>query len=179
MTARRAAVLAGVLGAAVLPGACSALEDTPPPCPEVRLLDEGQRLVRYRPGEGRDVTDMVAEARLVGYQGSCAYTDTGVDLLLAPVFEVEKGPAADSDSATVPWFVALPAFHPDPAAKRLFRATVPFPDNTGRVRYREGQVRVVMPLDDPRRQGPEQTVYLGLQLSREQLDRQRRQRQGE
>ena len=73
-----------------------------PACPKVRLLQDADKVTVYRPGPGRDITDILYEARLEGFSGDCEYVGDGgvfheVVLSLRAKFNLVRGPA---DSAT-------------------------------------------------------------------------------
>ena len=170
---RPLAVLAVLAAGGVLAGCAdlSEMTEAPPPCPPVELVPDASRMTRFADG-GRDITDMAWQAELDGYQGSCKYSDSGVNLQLAVIMSVQRGPAG-GDAAEVPYFVAVPAFYPADGAKQVFTARVPFTNNAGQARFRDGEVSIDIPLDDPA-DGPNTPVYLGLQLDREQFERLRR-----
>lgn len=147
-----------------------------PPCPPVVVLKDAASLVRYRPGPGRDVTDVLFRADLVDFRGLCKYNRkrTEVDIDLSVVFDVRRGPANTTRKATFDYFVAIPYFYPAPQGKQVFPISVSFKGNRTRLRYRD-RVDLVIPLD-PKRLRDKYTVYLGFQLTPEEVEANRRRR---
>lgn len=140
-----------------------------PACPDVLTLRDAGSMVRYREGPGRDLTDVVFEARVAGFSGECDYAKdrSSVTLDLGVAFEVLRGPANESRTATFEYFVAVPAFHPAPQGKQNFTATVEFTGNTGRMRTGE-RIKLVIPMEKGKT-GEDYPVYVGFQLSEEEL----------
>ncbi|SDE05144.1 hypothetical protein SAMN05421720_1035 [Rhodospira trueperi] len=141
------------------------------PCPPVRMEATTVDLTRFRPGPGRDLTDVVLEAELTGYQGECQYDDdeqsVRVDLVLA--FSASLGPAATERQQAFEYYVAIPRFYPDPRGKQVFESTIVFPENTNRVRYVGEELSIEVPLgaDGAAAEVP---VYIGFQLTPEQIE---------
>ena len=111
-------LLKAVLPALALPmalAACGGGSSQPAPvggapCPRIAILADGADLTRYREGAGRDLTAMVVDARVTGFEARCDFagSDRGVlDVRIVPRFEAERGPAATARSVDLPWFVAL------------------------------------------------------------------------
>ena len=48
-----------------------------PACPTVRFLRDADKVTVYRPGSGRDITDILYEAKLEGFVGDCEYVGDG------------------------------------------------------------------------------------------------------
>jgi hypothetical protein len=106
---------AGLAAAAlVLLGGCSA-QTTPAdvgqaPCPRIAILADGADLTRFRPGAGRDLTGMVLDARIAGFQARCDFTGRDrrvLEVRVTPLFAVERGPAAGGNAVDLPWFLVL------------------------------------------------------------------------
>ncbi|MCS6853141.1 MAG: hypothetical protein NZ523_00085 [Elioraea sp.] len=144
-------------------------------CPEIGGTAETSDLRRYR-GAGRDLTDLVVEARLTGVTGRCEPLQRrrpGVRIALSPAFEVMRGPASSGRALTVPYFVAVA----DPLgripAKQVFEIPVEFPANRSRLRVSGEEVTVDLPLRSGER-ASDYTVLVGFQLSEEELATNRR-----
>lgn len=152
---------------------CSLIEPPPPPiCPDVRIDKATARLVQFR-GGGRDITDIAHDIRLIGFSGDCVHTDDGVELTLYAEFLARRGPAGGREG-NFDYFVAIPRFAPRPAGKEVLEVDFVYPDVTApRVRLRDEEVRILIPV--PEGESPSAyPVYLGLQLTRDQLDYNRR-----
>jgi hypothetical protein len=108
----RGVAMAGVAGLPLALAACGSSAPDPgqAPCPRIAILADGADLTRFRPGAPRDLTAMVVDARLTGFDARCDYAGRdrrAVEVLITPRFEAERGPAADGRSVDLPWFVVL------------------------------------------------------------------------
>jgi hypothetical protein len=164
---RRGVLIAGV---AALLAAC-ATDKPVPPCPPVRIDDMTAALTKFRDDRGRDLTDVVYEVRVVGYKGFCKFDKKGrgVDVSMDLVLDVASGPAATSEDITIPYFVALPQFFPQPEGKRVFEVHHHLQPGAGRrARIEEHDVHTYIPL---KKEEPAAAfdVYVGLQLTPEEL----------
>ncbi len=156
-----------LLAALALAGCSSTGDSAGPACPPVKILDEARTVTQFK--DGRDVTDAVYEAEILGYKGSCQYGEKGVNVRVSVAFKVGLGPAADSRTVKIPYFVAVPDFYPAESAKKKLTLKVPFPKGQDVIRLRDGEIGLDIPLDKPG-QGAETPVVVGFQLSPEQLD---------
>jgi len=166
-----------VLALAALAAGCAVLDPpVQPPCPPILVLKDAAQLVRYRPGPGRDVTDALFDANVANFQAKCKYdrkrTKVNVDLYVD--FDVRRGPANTTRKAAFDYFVAIPKFYPAPQGKRVFTTTAAFKGYQTRLRYRD-HVELAVPLD-PKRPRDEYAVYLGFQLTPEDVEANRRRR---
>lgn len=141
------------------------------PCPPVRLEATTSEMTRFRPGPGRDLTDVVMTAELTGYQGACEYgdDDNTVRVELQLGFRAALGPAAESRRQSFDYFVAIPRFLSDPAGKQVFGTELEFPENVDRVRYAGEEVSVTVPVGEGE-SALDYPVYIGFQLTPAQAD---------
>jgi len=176
MTARRSApalFLLLLLLAAPALSACSGLfsrgEDRP--CPPIRIDRAAATLTHFNPGGGRDLTDVALEAELTGFQGTCEYDDDdrAVEVEVTLDFAAVLGPGARSRQQPIQYFVAVPRYFPNPVGKRVFEAVLTFPENTDRIRYVGETLQLRLPLDLGE-SGSAYPVYLGFQLTPEELE---------
>ena len=160
----------GVLAAATLVlASCSALEDEARyPCPKVFILGDAGNMVRFKPGPGRDITDIVFEARIANFSGSCEYEKGGVDIELVVRIDVQRGPASPDRRIAFDYFVAIPAFRPQPDAKRVLPVQGAFEENQTRLVYQD-EVKMFIPLDKPV-EGVNTEVVIGFQLSEDEIE---------
>lgn len=145
-----------------------------PPCPKIFLSSDISTLTRFRPGGGHDLTDIDFQAELLGYSGSCKYEKNKLTITLAVGFGVTRGPAS-SREARFNYFVAIPKLYPSPAAKVDFDVAYPFPQGAARGEFKD-EVEVDIPLAE-RNTGPSNEIYIGLQLTVEELEYNRKQRE--
>lgn len=154
-----------LLGLAGILGGCAGAK--PPPCPNFLILGQGGELVKFRPGPGRDVTDILFEAKITDFRGSCGHDDDEVSISLAVVFDIRRGPANLDRKAAFEYFVAIPKFFPRKEGKGTFPVAAPFKENQSRVFFRD-ELEMRIPLR-PKEVGADYEVYLGLQLTPDEL----------
>ena len=86
-----------VVALALLSAGCGTVFDRtpPPPCPPILILKDAGYLTRYKPGAGKDITDVLFQGRIIDFKGSCAYNSkrTEVELDVNLAFELSRGPA--------------------------------------------------------------------------------------
>lgn len=144
----------------------------PPKCPVIRILADGAHLTKFKPGPGRDITDVLYTVDLVNYQGSCGYRDkdTHVETAIKVMFDIDRGPANLDGLGEISYFVAV-----ENRAKQAFSTKFKFPASTPKLR----QVDEELSIDIPIREGdtPQNTtIWLSLQLTPDELDYNRRNR---
>ena len=131
-------------------------------------------VTQFVPGGGRDLTQVRSSGRIGGVDLACDYDDKGVDVELKVRFVVERGPADQERKADIQYFVAVEDGPGNLTAKQVFDLEVPFEGNIRRVaRIDELSLRIPTP-----KQGFRDTrVLVGFQLSPEQLEYNRSQKQ--
>lgn len=167
-TAARLAALAGL----ALLSACSSKEDQPnPSCPSVLILADAEHFTQFRPGRGRDVTDIIAEGSITGFKGTCQFGkhNATLEMTLSVSFDLLRGAANTDGTVNFPYFVAVPSMYPDPAGKAVIPASVQFPGNLSKVRYADEEISLSLPLSE-NLTGASYEVIIGFQLDKDQLD---------
>ncbi|MCD6073375.1 MAG: uncharacterized protein K0Q70_258 [Rhodospirillales bacterium] len=174
--------------AAVSLGALTGCSDTglfgskivPPSCPTASILEDANRITVYRPGPGRDIADIVYEARLLGVEGDCAYeidkkgkttvetTYKSVTMNMRPRFIVTPGPALTGFSIPIHYFVAMPEFYPNPEGRADFSRNVETSSARTQVDVTDANIDIRVPLNEKRR-GESIGVFIGFVLTDEQL----------
>jgi hypothetical protein len=161
MTIRAAAPLALALSLA----ACAApgRDEFPPVCPVVRGLPTAQDLAMYRPGGGRDLTDVQLEGSILAAQGKCQQGGSPriVDTTLAIQMRFQRGPAAPTRQANIRYFVAV-ARGDDILNKRVFVVPVVFPPNVDAVTITTQPVELLLPVGKDR-SAAGYTIWVGFQ----------------
>jgi len=152
----------------------------PPSCPTATILEDANRITVYRPGTGRDIADIVYEARLLGVEGDCSYeidkkgrttTETtykAVKMNMRPRFVVTPGPALTGFSMPVEYFVAMPEFYPKPEGRAEFSRSVETSPARTQVDVTDANIEISVPLNEKRR-GEAIGVFIGFVLTDEQL----------
>lgn len=189
LKSKRVFKLAVFTGLGLLLAGCGSAQDVNPwakkypvpACPKIQLLKDTDTITAYRSGPGRDITDILYEADLKGFAGECEYIGekgiySAVNVTLKVGVEISRGPAERSEIVGVSYFVAIPEFYPKPQGRQIFTAKVKFPENRNTMRIRDEEVSLSIPLNKTRK-GPDTKVYIGFQLTPEQLELNRQKRQ--
>ncbi|WP_193367342.1 hypothetical protein [Pelagibius marinus] len=162
---RRSGLLFGLAAGLLLAGCASEPETRP--CPEVRVLTDAARQVKFS-GQGRDLTDVLFEASIETGRLVCEYDDNVLDVDLQVQVIGSRGPANSDRLANISYFVAVARTDQTILARQSFDIAIPFPGNRTRVSGLEeiGQVITLQGNED----GGDYLIYVGLDLTREELD---------
>lgn len=168
----RRAVLSAVLAATTVAlTACSGDDSRPPPCPVVVLARDADRLTRFE-GSGRDLTDVVFETTIRNIDIACAYDDNEIEAALRLLFVVTRGPADTSRRAEFGFFVAIADREQNILAREPFELAADFPGNKTEVLLID-EIDPTIPLAEGKN-GADYVIYVGLSLSRDEVDYNRR-----
>lgn len=147
-------------------------KEEPRSCPRVSLLNDATRITLYRDGPGRDLTDVVTEARVDIAAVGCKYDDRHVTVIAQITFRAQRGPAATGREADLPFFVAITDSGQDVLAKQEFATRIEFPEGQSRAGVIE-EMEQRIPLPDPKTSGPGFEILVGFQLTEKQLEENR------
>lgn len=145
----------------------------PPACPTIVIVNDTAELTAFRPGPGRDLTDVVLDARLDRFDGTCE-TDLEddrsgqVDVDLQLFFEATRGPADQSREGRFDYFVAIAERGGAILAKKVFETEFEFEGNRNRIGIVE-ELTQEIPLR-PGKLGDDFDIFVGFQLTPEQLE---------
>lgn len=140
-------------------------------CPEVFILKDAEKLTRFKPGPGRDNSDIRFEAMVSDFRGECDYNqDRGawiakVELLIQ--ISVNRGVANPSGDIAFEYFVVLPDFEGKPGGKQIFSVNSAFEEGSKKRIYQDS-VKLLIPLKTPKK-GAQTEIVLGFQLTRDEL----------
>lgn len=173
-----------VAGLVLAVSACSLVKKEDPSggqeCPQVRMDRDTAKLTVFRDGPGRDLTDVVYTAEIADYNGDCTFVKdkekgtTTVNMRMKVLFAISKGPAETAADNRLEYFVAIPAFYPAQSAKQVMPVQFKYPDtNVVTMMVRDEEIRMTLPLKDMKTK--DMPVYVGFQLSPDQLAYNRRQ----
>jgi hypothetical protein len=169
--APRAALLAALLP--LLADCGPARNQFAPACPGTAILGDAADFSAYRasnaPGGGRDLTDLVLQARVSGIGGTCKPGDDKSHLAVAVSISIDlaRGPAMTGRQADVPIFMAV--VQGDTVLdKHVYLMRAVFPANVDRVTLTPGEVDLSLPIT-PEKSGASYTILAGFQLTPEQL----------
>ncbi|RAU23510.1 hypothetical protein CU669_04095 [Paramagnetospirillum kuznetsovii] len=144
-----------------------------PPCPPIYILSDVAKVTKFRPGSGRDLTDVELEAEIIAFKGDCSYDDKGGEVVMRLSFDVNRGPASTSPNAELTYFIAIPKFYPAPEAKAVFTIPVVFPEGMNQARTTDDDVVLRLPVKNKEIIN-DYEIYLGFQVSPEDLEAMRR-----
>lgn len=157
--------LLGPCSLAVLLAACAG-EEVVPPCPQLQLLKDTDRLVKFV-GEGRDLTDVEFEAALRAPFLSCDYDDDVVESVVTLNLVALRGPADDDRMARITYFVAIADRDKHVLTREEFEVEIPFEGNqTQVVATEEVEPRIPLQAEET---GADYRVYVGLRLTPDEL----------
>ncbi len=137
-------------------------------CPRAGILKDADAVTKFRPGPGRDLTDVIYQAQLVNLKATCKYGRKGVTVDMTLALAAERGPAIRTSKATLEYFVAITGPGGDILAKELFATPVTFPNNVTRARVAD-ELQQIIPL----RRGASAAnhrIIVGFQLQRAELE---------
>ena len=156
---RRAAILATLACAAL--AACAGDDEPPPPCPDVVNVTGATSLVRFN-DKGRDLTDVIFEARLRDTALICEYDDNVIEADMRVSIEAMRGPANPERLARFAYFVAIATRDREILAREEFPLEIPFPGNQTRIAaIEEISQRIPLKRDET---GNDYVIYVGLAL---------------
>ena len=164
---RRASLLA--LAAALLTAGSVTAQIREIPCPPIVVAPEVARLIGYRPGPGRGPTDMSYSASFQQPAARCGIRGNNLIVAMRIGIDVRRGPANLNRRADFAYFAAITDATGRVIGKEIFPADVPFGDRPGIRLIEELEQVIPMRGADP----SAYKLYLGFQLSREQLRRNR------
>jgi hypothetical protein len=154
------------LAAALLLASCASEPETRP-CPQVVVLADAARQVKFS-GPGRDLTDVVFEATIQAVRLVCEYDENVLDVDLQVRVVAARGPANGDRLANINYFVAVAQTDQTVLARQSFDIAIPVPGTRTQVSGLEeiGQV-ITLPAGLT---GKDYRIYLGFDLTPEELE---------
>ncbi|MDH5749354.1 MAG: hypothetical protein OEY85_08585 [Rhodospirillales bacterium] len=175
---------AGLFGLLFILSGCSLFEkeQAQPICPTVSILSDASTVTKFQDGLGRNLIDEISRGEIKTIESSCSYESEGktgnqnVIMSLALVIVAERGPANRDRLARFDYFVSV--MDPERAIlnKETFALQPEFSGNQTRVQFKDEPVALKIPVPQGRR-GTDFRVYVGFQLSRQELEYNQRQRE--
>lgn len=137
-------------------------------CPRVEVVGDLSRLVKFRDGPGRDLSDVLYSARIDDVKSSCKYDKTGVTIDMIVSLVGERGRAgAGAAKSDVSYFVAITDRTQNIVAKRVFTSPFEFSDAGSATISDELDQRIPLAPTAP---GSDHTLIVGFQLTPEEID---------
>lgn len=172
---KRIPIASGLLVAASLVlAACAKDAEEQVACPGVEVLQDLGEMVRFQPGPGRDVTDVLLEAWVDGVGGECFLGGNELTVDLNVRIGTRRGPATKTDKARIGYFVAITDPNRNVLVRERFETTAPF-SSRKTILFED-----ILDLNIPLRPGMQTdgfSIYVGLELSEQELAYNRRKRQ--
>ncbi len=168
----------GMITVAAIAGLTAACMGTPStPCPSVSILGETSEVTLFAEGRGQDLTDVVYRASIERVASNCDYTRSGdtVTSTVAARLVATRGPAAQVSQETLVYFVAVVDKDQKVLARELFDSTFTFQANQRQAAAIE-EIEQIIPIRGDLR-GLDYEVLVGFQLTPEQLEFNRQERQ--
>lgn len=156
-------------------------EEPPPPCPRISILGDAATITKFRPGPGRDLTDVLYEGVVTNVTGRCTYANGGkganraLSMKVVLVIEAARGPANRDGRAAFSYFVGITDSSRNVLNKERFNVRMLFPGNRTRLVITDNPVTLEIPVKAGQ-SGRDFTIFVGFQLSREDLEYNRRAR---
>jgi hypothetical protein len=144
-------------------------------CPPVSILPEAASITRYAEGAKRTILDVNFSGQIIGFKGKCFYEldpNTGkgtVEINVITKFRIKRGAADRSQQANFQYFVSIVNDDGYILEKQIFPYSVKYNKNRTWAKDEDSPVELSMPLRAGKT-GQDYTVYVGFQLSQEELE---------
>lgn len=165
----------GALAVALLLAACGGGSEEPVvvrACPTVTVLADAAAVTRYRPGRGRDLTDVVTDARVTSARGECTFGRRDVTMNLSVSFSFAIGPANRDRAVALSYFVAIVDPSSNVVAREEIAVQLQMPVNQSSAGYSE-ELEPRIPYTD-RANLVGYRIFVGLVLTPEEAQARRR-----
>ena len=142
-------------------------------CPQVEIIEELSALHEFKKPSKPSQETRISSVTLINIESRCSYSAKSVTVDLKLAFEGNLGPkakqrASDTPFFSYPFFIAVTSPGGDILAKEVFAASMTYkPDQTQHAYYES--LRQMIPIGN-RARGKRYKVLIGLQLSQDQLD---------
>jgi hypothetical protein len=173
LPARSTALLAALVGLAGCGFFGSGSDDKLPPiCPSLRLLPDAADVTRYR-SSARDLTEIVADARISAVPAQCARDSTNVVKTTLQVrVSITRGPAATTRQAAFGYVVTV-LDGEQIVDQQDYSVQATFPSNVDRLDVTGDQIRLLFPVS-AQKPASAYKIYVALRLTPEELEDNRR-----
>jgi hypothetical protein len=144
-------------------------------CPPVLILPEAASITRYAKGAKRTILDVNFSGQITGIKGKCFYefdpkTGEGtVEINVLTKFKMKRGAANRSQQANFQYFVSIVNNDGYILEKQIFQYSVQYNKNRTWAKDEDSPVELSIPLRAGKT-GQDYTVYVGFQLSQEELE---------
>ena len=163
-----------IVATALLLAGCSSKADearAAVSCPKAYIVGDASQMTRFKPGPGRDPTDVQFRADVMQATNTCKFSRDSAVIDTNVTLAIQEGPAAENRRASFNYFVALIGPDNRILARQEFTADYRFEGNRTRL---AGVEELTQRASFPPEQGPGYRVAVGLALTPEELDYNRR-----
>jgi len=142
-------------------------------CPDYLVIADAANLVRFRDGPGRDLIDVDFETEIIRVQLACTST---LEVEVFVFFRAERGPANRSRKGRFDYFISVVDRDNKILYREAFAINIGFPGNKTRLLLKSESVTLEIPIT-PKRASRSYRIFAGLELSRDELEFNRRRRE--
>lgn len=136
-------------------------------CPQILIPLDTERVTRFAPGTGRDITDVVLEAEVKFLSGECSLEEDQIVMAFPIAVRGQRGPAENDGVESMDVFLAVSTPNREVLARRQLPMTLTFEGNRTTM-VSSDTVTVTIPRDD-QQTVDDFIVFLGMALSEEEL----------
>ena len=136
-------------------------------CPEILIPLNTERVTRFAPGTGRDITDVVLQAEVKFLSGECSLEEDNITMTFPIAVRGERGPAERDGVEVMDVFLAVATPDRKILTRREIPMTLPFEGNRTTI-VSSDIVTVNIPRDE-QQTVDDFLVFMGLALSRDEL----------
>lgn len=137
-------------------------------CPKGFTIGDASTMTRFRPGPGRDPTDVLFQAQILQVGTACSFSKSGVEIDTRITLGVQEGPAAKDRTASFGYFVAILDAQRKVVARREFSTDFKFEGNRTRLAGMEELVENVPGLKE--KDAPGYQIAVGLLVTPQELE---------
>lgn len=162
---RRSGLLLALAG--LLLAACNQPPDKLITCPNIRIPQDTERVTRFAPGDGRDITDVVLQAEVKFLSGECPIDEEEIEMTFPIAVRGLRGPADTDGVEDINVFIAVTTRDREVLQRRELPLTLRFEGNRNSI-VSSDTVTVTIP-KTPEQGSKNFLVFIGLVLSSEEL----------
>ena len=135
-------------------------------CPTVQVVEElGTAHKFFDISDPKDY-NLIAQTRIAKVESNCNYSGKSTEANIRLSFEGQRGPQAQDNQFTYPFFVAVTAPNGKILAKEVFDTQLQFNGVNSATAYED--VRQIIPIAN-QNDGPDYKILIGFQLTQDQL----------
>lgn len=139
-------------------------------CPPIGAFKEAETLTRFRPGPGRDLTDVRFDAKIGRTVGLCKVTQSTLTAEVNAGIELfaSRGPALEQRKVPLEYFIAIQAPNGKIASRQSFAVEVDFGKGLQEARLLDYLTFKIPEATAENLRG--YRIFFGLQMTREEWD---------